>query len=573
MRKLNRKAVIFLVLFSLPFAGGGTFVAYLAGSMLTTWVQARGWQEVPARILSLNLKQSTSDGSTTYRLEATYEYAFGARLYTSADVGLSFGSDNVGSFHQDKYRELRPYFDAGRDFRCFVNPDEPTEALLFREMRGGLLGLMSIFAAAFCLVGYGLIFAGLYGSRLVAEADKRKVATPEQPWLWKKEWAGGHIRGGAKGKMIGAFIFATLWNLISAPVFFFVPDEVAAGNRMALLALIFPVVGAGLAWWAIYSLLQWRKFGKSTFEMFRVPGVLGGYLEGTIQTSVKTAPEEGFRLTLTCTRTETSGSGNNRSTTEKVLWQDTELVSRAHLGAGRDGATVPVRFGIPYDAGPESDADDSGPIKWKLEAQAAVRGVDYHGYFEVPVFRTEDSDPELELAVSGEIDSLRSGPIDLQHAGIVNEPLPSGGTSYVFSRARAKGAAFSLGCFAIIWSGAIWAMIAYDLPILFPIMFGLFDLFFVLALLDMLFTERRVEVEVGTLTFTKRMFAGGKLRTFRSEEIASIKPSRGMQSGSKLYYRIELKTREGKSHILASMLDNQRLARRIIRDFEAALAS
>ena len=117
------------------------------------------------------------------------------------------------------------------------------------------------------------------------------------------------------------------------------------------------------------------------------------------------------------------------------------------------------------------------------------------------------------------------------------------------------------------------AMIAYDLPILFPIMFGLFDLFFVLALLDMLFTERRVEVEVGTLTFTKRMFAGGKRRTFRSEEIASIKPSRGMQSGSKLYYRIELKTREGKSHILASMLDNQRLARRIIHDFEAALAS
>ena len=170
------------------------------------------------------------------------------------------------------------------------------------------------------------------------------------------------------------------------------------------------------------------------------------------------------------------------------------------------------------------------------------------------------------------MDSLRSEPIDLQRLGIVSGPLPSGGTRYVFSRARAKGAAFFFGCFTIIWSGAIWAMIAYDLPILFPIMFGLFDLFFVLALLDILFTERRVEVGEGALTLTKRMFAGGKRKTFQSEEIASIKPSRGMQSGSKLYYRIELKTREGKSHILASMLDNQRLANRIIRDFEAALA-
>ncbi len=77
----SRRAVIFLLLFLLPFAGGGTFVAYLAGSMVTTWVRAQSWQEVPARILSLDLDSSTSDGSTTYRLEATYEYAFGERLY------------------------------------------------------------------------------------------------------------------------------------------------------------------------------------------------------------------------------------------------------------------------------------------------------------------------------------------------------------------------------------------------------------------------------------------------------------------------------------------------------------
>ena len=111
--------------------------------------------------------------------------------------------------------------------------------------------------------------------------------------------------------MIGTALFATIWNLISAPALFFVPSELADGNRWAWVALLFPAVGLVLAGWAVLAFLRWRKFGDATFELSTNPGVLGGYLEGRIDTSLRHALQEGVDLTLSCVRTVTSGSGDN----------------------------------------------------------------------------------------------------------------------------------------------------------------------------------------------------------------------------------------------------------------------
>jgi len=572
-KKSNRRAVVFLLIFALPFAGGGTFVGYLAGSMLVDWVQAQSWDEVPARILSTDLDVNHGDDSTTYKVSAVYEYSYMGESFTSDVVSFGFGSDNIGSFHQDKHAELRAYVASGERFRCFVNPSDPSEAVLYRELRWGLLGLQVVFALVFALVGYGLMFAAVYGSRLVKEAEKLKESQPEQPWLWEKEWAAGRIQAGSKGKMIGALIFATLWNLISAPVLFFVPGEVADGNNLALIALIFPAVGALLATWAVYAVLQWRKFGNSTFEMHSNPGVLGGYLEGRIHTNIRTRPEGGYRLTLNCTRLETSGSGKNRSSTTRVLWQDTVVLPGNHVLAGPHGAAIPVRFGIPYDAGPETDPEGSETIKWQLEVAAELPGVDFSTHFDVPVFLTEESDPDLEIEPEDPIGSSGRDPvIELRAAGIVREPLPDGGVSYLFTRARSKGAALGLTFFTIIWCGFIWLMISLGAPRLFPIVFGLFAALFVVSLFEMWLKETRVEIDGGTLTFTKRWISSGKKIIFDAADISSIKPKRGMQANSKLYYRIELQTRAGKGHILATQLTDQRLAKRLIREFEEALA-
>ena len=142
--------------------------------------------------------------------------------------------------------------------------------------------------------------------------------------------------------------------------------------------------------------MQFRKFGNSIFEMDATPGVLGGVLNGRIQTNLRTRPDEGVRLMLSCIRRVTSGSGKNRSTREKVLWQDTFLVPGGETASGPRGVSVPVSLTIPYESGPESDPEASSPVEWRLEAAAELSGVDFAARFEIPVFRTDDSDPETE---------------------------------------------------------------------------------------------------------------------------------------------------------------------------------
>ncbi len=60
---------------------------------------------------------------------------------------------------------------------------------------------------------------------------------------------------------------------------------------------------------------------------------------------------------------------------------------------------------------------------------------------------------------------------------------------------------------------------------------------------------------------------------FPAGDFAAIGLKRGMQAGSKLYYQIELSTRSGKKHTLASRITDQRLAMRLIKDLESAMTA
>lgn len=573
MNRADKRGMGCLILFATPFAGVGLFVGYLAFSMFFGWIEVLGWQEVPARIHSVELIEHVDD-SVTYRVEAHYEYRYLGETYQADRVSLSDSSDNVGSFHQDNYRELARYQESGETFRCFVNPDEPSESILYRNLRWGLFALMLIFALVFGGVGFGLIIGAFVGQRIVTKQEGQKAAHPDEPWLWDHNWTGGRIRSGSKAKAIGITIFATIWNLISMVPAFLIWDEYAKGNTLILLVLLFPLVGILMAIAAIRLWMQFFKFRQSFFEMTRFPGFLGGMFRGHILTGMKEAPEAGVHLTLSCVRSETSGSGKNKSTTERVLWQEADLVDRAHLAHTPSGWRIPVELGIPYDAGPPSSTDrDEDSVFWRLEAGAAVPGVDFEADFRVPIFRTSNSDPDFEWEPkeSPGILSAASLQEELRAAGIHVEPSSSGGQRITFARARNKGAALSLTVFLAIWTGALWMMIHFGAPIIFPIIFGLFEILLVWAAIDLWLTRRVIEVNRAEITYSRGVFGAGKHRVVARDDVNSIKPTRGMQSGSKLYYQIEVREKAGKKHTLASQIGSLRLAKTLIREIEDAL--
>ena len=79
--------------------------------------------------------------------------------------------------------------------------------------------------------------------------------------------------------------------------------------------------------------------------------------------------------------------------------------------------TVPVRFPIPPDALPCDDRNSRDTVLWRLEVAADVPGLDYASAFEVPVFRTAESDrPRTEeeaaaaRAIAEQVAHFQPGP-------------------------------------------------------------------------------------------------------------------------------------------------------------------
>ena len=216
-----------------------------------------------------------------------------------------------------------------------------------------------------------------------------------EPWLARPDWASGRIRCSSRKGMIGGWVFAGFWNLVTAPTMFFLPEEVLEkGNNLALLGLVFPLVGVGLLIAAARTTLRWRRYGTSVLEMTRVPGVMGGRLEGRIQTGLRHGTAAAVRLSLTCVNRIRRGSGSDRSTQERILWQEESGVAPGSLGAGPSGATIPVSFVIPFDCRATDHTQHGDTIHWLLGARADLPGVDFEARFEVPVFRTVQSSPD-----------------------------------------------------------------------------------------------------------------------------------------------------------------------------------
>lgn len=181
--RLHARIRWFLILFALPFAGAGLVVLLLAGRDVYDWQRMQAWQQVPAHILSADLKVSygrkthgRKSKSPSYMAQASYRYQYQGQDYTGMRVAISRGSDNIGSYQQDRYAELRSYRQSGTEFRCFVNPQQPEQAILYRDLRWDMLSFKALFSLIFGGVGFGLI---ALSPMLFAPILKRMSSAPD----------------------------------------------------------------------------------------------------------------------------------------------------------------------------------------------------------------------------------------------------------------------------------------------------------------------------------------------------------------------------------------------------------
>jgi hypothetical protein len=415
--------------------------------------------------------------------------------------------------------------------------------------------LLVPFALMFCGIGFGLIYASFFGFRLVQKQQRAQAEHPAEPWLWRDDWAQGRIKGSTHSLMIGGWIMAALWNLVSMPILWFLPQS-AAKKPIAYLGLLFPFAGVLLLVRAIRLTLAYAEFGKTCFELTPVPGVIGGELKGMIQTRLPQAPEHGIQLRLTCVNKVTTGSGDSQNIWEHILWRGESNLTPGQIYPGPAGSSIPVNFRIPWDARASDSSDSRNAIIWKLEASADVPGVNYRDSFEVPVFRTAQTpahaDPENLIAATPLVKRPSTRTV------VITET--AAGTEFYFPAGRNKGFAMGTSVFCVVFGAIAFFLSGSNAPFIFPLAFGFFALLLLYVSAQMWLGTTRVGIGKEQILVQAGFLGSGKICRFPfadvSEIDSAIKSQQGGANGTP-YYDIELSLRTGKKVTLARTLKDK----------------
>lgn len=394
----------------------------------------QSWQPARARLLSV----SGSENQT----EARYQYQVNGVTYQADRVYVAAFSDNIGSYHSDMLARLSNQQRTGEPIGVWVNPIDPQQSVIDRDMRWGLFVLMSGFCSIFVLIGLLISYASVtfkekasvhkrpslstlrkewnqkrldlnfndsfleYGRYRVAELKRQtKDETETIAWQTRKGWETPNIRSAAKKSVFMMWGFAILWSAGSSPMLFVVPEEFEQGNTAALLGLFFPLVGVLLLYKAVMTTLAYRRFGTVLVEMDPFPGAIGGHVGGRIQVSrlgynAAIDPSTHLSVRLECVYSYMSGSGDKRSRSENIKWAEQ---GQPRIESAGQGVTLSFRFDVP-DNLPEADVDQTDVYHfWRLSAKAEIEGVDLNRQYNLPVFRTGKKSRSVRHDVSAQV--------------------------------------------------------------------------------------------------------------------------------------------------------------------------
>lgn len=556
----NLTASLILLIMGVLFAGGGAMI--FSETALPTWQDWRAmqqWQPASARLLEISGSEN--------EIRARYRYQFNGISYYGDRVYVASFNDNIGSYHADLLHQLSSQKHAGQIVPVWVNPYDPQQAVIDRDMRWGLFALMCGFCSVFIFFGLVFVAAGILPDKkssrskqpslaqLRAEWDQKIQQEPNFPssfieyrdyrieelkqhtkdeeenidWHTRKGWEKPVIRSQVRSDLLMHWSFAILFNAVSWPVMFSVlPDELQNGNYMVLLILLFPLVAIFLLYKAVLSTLQYHRFGKVFVEMDPYPGAIGGHVGGKVGVTqlaynIASAPSSQLSVRLECVYSYMSHSGKNRSRKETIKWAE-EGSPRAESTA--KGVALVFRFDVP-DNLPEADVKQKDAYHyWRLTVKAVIQGVDLVRQYNIPVFKTSEESRYIRHDISAQViehkaqqsevtkNSIALGDFDLpglsrsMHTSTQGDDL-----TLVFPMFRNKALTFITGIFAGSFGFVSYSTIQMALEqggwglmmALFSLPFFLVALIASIAMIYLLFNNLRVEITSGTITVLRRL--------------------------------------------------------------------
>ena len=386
---------------------------------------------------------------------------------------------------------------------------------------------------------------------------------PEQPWMWRRDWAENAVRDQSEIHPGFLWFFAIVWNLMTVPAVFALRSQAEKGAGMLFLAL-FPLAGLILIIAATYLTLRRRKYGVSLCRLERVPIALGATLRGEIQARVRDLPAEGFRLVLSCVRRIVTGSGKHQSVREQIRWEDEQTIGSGIAMPGPDGVRIPFRFALPADGDPTDDRNARDRMLWRLLVTADVPGIDYTARFELPVYGTAAAH-EDQAWPAPPFRSATWTPPPVMHF----TPSRGGGEEIVIRAGRRPWEWVVTLAFYALWFGALAYVADFGAPSFAVGFFALVSMIVLAFSVDYLAGRSDIRAERSGITVRRSWLGIGRTRTIDAAEIASIESPIGLDSRPRAFYDVQAVLRSGKTVNLARNIatkrDAQGLAARIGR--------
>lgn len=369
--KQNKKGGIGGYLFGGIFLAAGLAVMlFVAVIPIAKYIDSGSWDRVPATVLSSNLHSHRSDGSTTYSVSGTYRYRYRGVDYTSSQVSQYSGSDNFGDYWQQLYGRIDTARRNNRTVSAWVNPDAPHEAYLDRTFRWGSVIFGFTFGGVFALVGGGVM--------LLMRRGSKDAALVSETGFYSSQEKSGHWF------LVG---FGAIFILLPSPAYLEIWKEVSRGDFAILLVLLFPLVGAGIAFAGWKMRQNYRFFGPTPLKMDPEPGQAGGQVGGQIHLGRPVPDDASLSVWLSCVRFYYSGSGKDRKTRESILWQTEQ---RAYCVPRQAGTDIQFCFDAPADqpATRERERSLTGRqdwIRWRVSLEGQLEGRELKRSWEIPV--------------------------------------------------------------------------------------------------------------------------------------------------------------------------------------------
>ncbi|MFQ3231144.1 DUF3592 domain-containing protein [Reinekea sp.] len=560
-----RKPTWALTLFSLPFLLVG--LGFLLMSVIPTLylgVSAANWTQVPATLLTASLDISTGD-STTYQARASYQYEFQGYTYSANRVGINGGYDNIGSWQSRVAAELKRHKSANGTTIAFVNPKNPESALLYPDIRWSLIGFKMIFVIIFGGAG-GLLFVGSMIEK--PSALKRLKRNGKRV---HQEAQSDHIYSSARTTVWVLVGITLVVNLMSAPVIFALGDELRNGNKLILLALIFPIVGFGLLLTTVREGYRLKKLGRSPLVLAPFPPAIGGYLGATVRINTEYDSHQRFKVSLSCIHRYTRRSSDGKSTTvEQTRWHEEGI---AYLERAKNNKTL-LRFNFNIPEGLPESTEGSHRYIWRVAVEGEISRSTFKRSFTVPVVVIENpAHTHQYLAIN------HPGIIELTIDRIDQLNADDRGNEFElrFPRFSYLGDRLASILFGSIFLGSGIGVYIAGAPIIFPIVFAPIGLAVMLHSVVAMLTAHRVMVRSDGV-FRRSSFMGliKKLKHFAVADLDSIsigKATRWESShGSKRYFfAIEAKNKQGEKFKLVDRIEGDDSAQAIVDRFNQIL--